>query len=332
MARLLVLTLVFVGLPHFQTQESQRYSFREPHMGTQIQLLIYSPSEEMAKKAAAAAFDRVKQLDDIMSDYRPTSELMRLCARAGGDPVPVSTELFTVLQKANLVSRLSGGAFDVTVGPVVRLWRIARRTKQLPDSEKLAAARSLIGWQQIHLDEINHTVKLDKKGILLDLGGIGKGYAMDEVQKVLRQHGITRSLVSAGGDVVADDPPPGTDGWKVAIYPLEPEKDQPVPELLLKNAAISSSGDLQQFVEIDGVRYSHLVDPRTGLGLVGRMSATVLAPTGIQADSMTKVLAILGAEKGLPLLENLPGVSGRLALQTDRGITVAVSRRFPKPR
>src|SRR5207245_2116736 len=148
-----------------------------------------------------------------MSDYQATSELMQLCAKAGGDPAPVSEELFFVLSKAQEVSKLSDGAFDVTVGPVVKLWRRARRTQKLPDPDQLAKALELVGYEKMHLDSKKRTVKLDKAGMQLDLGGIAKGYAGDEAQAVLKKHGITRALVAAGGDIVVSGAPPDTDGW-----------------------------------------------------------------------------------------------------------------------
>jgi FAD:protein FMN transferase len=329
MKRCLVAIAVLVLAAPGRAENLTRFQFAEPHMGTRFQITLYAPDEALAKKAAQAAFARIAFLDASMSDYRPASELMRLCAKAGGEPIEVSPELFFVLQKAQEVSRLSDGAFDVTVGPVVRLWRLARRTQRMPDPESLHKALALVGWKNIKLDARTHTVQLLKAGMQLDLGGIAKGYAADEAQKVLRMHGITRALVAAGGDITVSDPPPGAAGWTIAIYPIEPGDKEPAPQLLLHNAAVSTSGDLQQFVEIDGKRYSHIVDPRTGLGLVGRMSATVVAPTGIQADSLTKVLAILGEDRGMKILEGIEGVSGRLARLTENGEKVTTTKRFP---
>jgi thiamine biosynthesis lipoprotein len=331
MRRLAIVTvLLLAGADAVPAEPPRRFQFTEPHMGTRFQIILYAADEPMAHKASQAAFARIAALDAMLSDYRPTSELMHLCSKAGGPPVAVSPELFFVLAKAEEVSRLSDGAFDVTVGPVVRLWRLARRTQQLPAAEELAQARVLVGWQNVRLDAAKRTVQLLKPGMRLDLGGIAKGYAGDEAQRVLQAYGITRALVAAGGDIVVNDPPPGTTGWKVAIQPVDPAKDQNAPDLLLKNAAVSTSGDLQQYVEIAGVRYSHIVDPKTGLGLVGRMTATVIAPTGIQADSLTKPLAVLGPAKGLKLLDGLLGVSGRYARLVDGKTETAVSSRFPK--
>ncbi len=307
-----------------------RFTFDEPHMGTRFRIILYAPNEETARKTAAAAFARIANLDATMSDYRPASELMRLCAKSGAAPVHVSDELFFVLSKAQETSRLSDGAFDVTVGPVVQLWRTARRTKKMPPADKLAAAKELVGWRNIVLDEKAHTVQLLKKGMLLDLGGIAKGYAADEGIAVLKKEGITRALVAAGGDIAVSDAPPDAEGWKIAIAPLEEGADKEGPYMVLHNAAVSTSGDAEQYVEIDGKRYSHIVDPKTGLGLVGRMSATVVAPHGVIADSHTKIIAVLGPERGFLILGKEDGVSGRFVSLTDDGKEeVKTMKNFP---
>ncbi len=305
-----------------------RKSFTQPHMGTRFQITVYASDEDAAEKAAGDAFARIASLNAIMSDYDPTSELMRLCAQAGGPPVQVSSELFFVLSKAQEVSRQSGGAFDVTVGPVVKLWRKARKLHKLPDPQKLAEARALVGWRNVRLDRDKHTVQLLKHGMQLDLGGIAKGYAADEALTVLKKHGIDRALVAAGGDIAVSGPPPEADGWKIKIAPLD---DENVPgRLILHHAAVSTSGDAEQHVEIGGKRYSHIVDPRTGIGLIGRMSATVVARRGIDADSLTKVVAVLGPEKGIPIIESQEGVSARMVRKEGDEFETIVSKGFPK--
>jgi FAD:protein FMN transferase len=307
-----------------------RFTFDEPHMGTRFRIILYAPSEETARKAADAAFKRIADLDATMSDYRPASELMRLCAKSGGPPVHVSDELFFVLSKAQETSRISDGAFDVTVGPVVQLWRQARRTKKMPAADKLAAAMALVGWKNVVLDEKAHSVQLLKKGMLLDLGGIAKGYAADEGLATLKKEGVTKALVAAGGDIAVSDAPPNAEGWKIAIAPLEEGADKEGPYMMLHNAAVSTSGDANQYVEIDGKRYSHIVDPKTGLGLVGRMSATVTAPHGVIADSHTKIIAVLGPERGFKILEKEEGISGRFVSLTDDGKEeVKTMKNFP---
>jgi thiamine biosynthesis lipoprotein len=329
--RLAVLVLAFLAAPARAAAPPplRRFAFSEPHMGTRFGIILYATDAALARRAAKDGFARVAVLNAIMSDYLPASELMRLCAKAGGPPVKVSEELFFVLRRAQQVAQRSGGAFDVTVGPVVRLWRRARRTGRLPPAEKLAAARALVGYRNVRLDDKARTVQLLKRGMQLDLGGIAKGYAADEVLKVLARHGIRRALVAAGGDIAVSGPPPGKKGWAIAIAPLDPAR-KPDRHLLLAHAAVSTSGDAEQYVEIGGKRYSHIVDPHTGIGLVGRMSATVVAPNGITSDSLTKVVAVLGPAKGFRIITAEPGVSGRFVRKTNRGLEVRTSKGFPR--
>jgi FAD:protein FMN transferase len=302
-------------------------------MGTTFRIVLYAPDKDAAKRAADAAFARVGQLDGIMSDYKKDSELMLLCAKFAkevGDPVKVGDDLFFVLQKAESLSKQSDGAFDVTVGPVVQLWRLARRTQQLPDAKELAAARERVGYAKVKLDPAKKTVQLTTPGMLLDLGGIAKGYAADEALKLLREKfGIKSALVAAYGDIACGDPPPGEGAWTVEIAPIA--KSQKPRTLKLANAAVSTSGDLEQFVEIAGVRYSHVLDPRTGLGLTGRRSVTVVAPNGVTADSMTKAVSVLPPERGLKLIEDTPGAATYIVvLDKDDKPVATASRRFPK--
>ncbi len=289
------------------TTRLARYAYTEYHMGVDVRLIVYAPDKPTAERACIAAFERFAQLDAMMSDYRPDSELMRLCARAGGPPVPVSPDLFRVLERAQQVAERSDGAFDVTCGPLVALWRQARKTHVLPSVEAITQALALVGWRKMALDTRKHTVRLLVAGMKLDLGGIGKGYADDCAQTTLRQHGITRALVEAGGDIVVSDPPPGETGWK--IQTASQSKDKPALMLLLANRAISTSGDTEQFVEIGGLRYSHIVDPRTGQALTDRIQVTILAGNGLTSDSLSKVVSVLGREKGEPITHTYPDVA-----------------------
>jgi FAD:protein FMN transferase len=307
-----------------------RFTYTEPHMGTKFKIILYAPDQAAADAASQAAFARIAALDGIMSDYRPTSELMRLCQKAGGEPVPVSEELFFVLSRAEEVSRLSDGAFDVTIGPVVKLWRRARRTERLPDADDLSRALALVGYDKVRLDPKGRTVQLLKPGMQLDLGGIAKGYAADEALRELERHQVTRALVAAGGDIAVSGPPPDADGWTVGIAPLEDPDSKPSRSLLLKDAAVSTSGDAEQYVEIDGKRYSHIVDPKTGVGLLGRRSATVVARRGIWADSLTKAVIVPGPGRGLATIDRLEGTAALYVLKTDKGEEVFASKRWPQ--
>ncbi len=272
--------------PADQTGEGlERYTFSQLHMGGEVRLSFYASNALLAEDAARAAFARYAELEQVMSDYRPSSELMQLCAQAGNGPVVMSSDLYKVVELSLDVSRLSLGAFDITASPVVRLWREARRTGVLPTFDARRSALSLVGWEKIVLNGLHQTVALSVPGMLLDLGGIAKGYANDEALTTLSMHGVSRAMVEAGGDISTSGPPPGTQGWVIKVQ----GNDNP---LYLSHAAISTSGDSEQFVEIEGVRYSHVVDPRTGIGVTNRVQATVIAPRGVTSDPWATALCV----------------------------------------
>jgi thiamine biosynthesis lipoprotein len=323
----IVLAAALLGWPAPQAG-LKRYTFSEPHMGTLFRIVLYAADEQAARAAAKAAFARAAELDGIMSDYRDTSELMQLCKKAGGPPVKVSADLFAVLARAKEIAKLSGGAFDVSAAPAVRLWREARRTRKLPTKEELGRALKLVGYERIRLDARGRTVELLLMGMLLDLGGIAKGYAAEMMLAVLRRHGITRALVAAGGDIVVGDPPPEARGWKVGVAPPEKADVKPTQYLLLKNAAVSTSGDTEQYVEIGGKRYSHIVDPKTGLGLTRRGSVTVVAADGTTADALATALSVMGPERGLPLVEAMRGTAALFVVVEEMGQKSYASKRF----
>ena len=284
--------------------ELQRFAFEQGQMGVSFKIALYARDEATANKAATAAYARIKQLNGIMSDYDPDSELMRLCRLSGpGKPITVSHELLFVLCRALALSQKTDGAFDVTVGPFVKLWRRARRQKRLPSRQRLKDAKSVVGHRFVHLDEKARRVELLKSGMKLDFGGVAKGYAADEAFAVLKQLGITRALIDASGDIVVGDPPPGKAGWRIGIARLTQPDAPPSRFIRLKNGAVATSGDAFQFVEIEGTRYSHIIDPKTGLGLTTRSSVTVIAPDGITADSLASAISVLGLEGVLTLIE-----------------------------
>lgn len=313
-------------------QSLQRFSFTEPHLGTIVQLTLYAPDETVANEAARAGFARIKQLDQIFSDYKSDSEMMRLCEKSGsGEEVRVSEELYFLVQRSIEISEQTDGAFDISAGPLIQLWRRARKQKVLPTPEEIAAARERVGWKLIRLNREQMTIELTQPGMRLDFGGIAKGYIAQEVSRELREHGVTHSLVAVAGDIVAGDPPPDSKGWKVGVAPLDRPNGPPSRLLSLSNFAISTSGDAFQFVEIAGVRYSHIVDPRTGMALTERCSTTVLASDGTTADALATAVCVLGPEKGLKLIaENnkAESVEALIVRATDEGFQVTTSAGF----
>ena len=257
------------------------------HMGMAVDLVVWAPDTKAGQQACSAAFSRIGQLNLMLSDYEPDSELSRLCRQAGQGPVKVSRELFTVLSAAQEMARLTDGHYDVTVGPVIRLWRQARRDHALPDPPTLTRALAWVGFDKMRLDPDAQTVSLAESGMALDLGSIAKGYIGDEAIATLRALGFPRAAFIAGGDMVFGDPPSGAKGW-----PVKPARPG-MPVLELANGAFSVSGDTQQFVEMAGRRYSHVIDARTGQALTGRRMCIVWAARGLESDPLSTVGTIL---------------------------------------
>ncbi len=306
-----------------------RFEFEETHMASPFKIVLYSNDEASARRASRAAFDRIAALDRVLSDYDPESELSRLSLSAGKSPVRVSAHLFDVLARSHLIYERSEGAFDVTIAPVGRLWRRARRERKLPDASRLAEALELVGSKHMVLDQAARTVWLQKAGMKLDVGGIAKGYAAQSALDVLKEVGVTRALVGGAGDIVVGDPPPGKRGWTIAIAPLEPGKrGRDLPPLLLSNAAVSTAGDAERFVIIDGRRYSHIINPATGQAVEDRASVTVVARDGGTADALETTAYIMGPERGLKLVDETPGAAAIFMRLTPEGVKTFESARF----
>ena len=261
---------------------AQRFEAVEPHMGTLVRIQLYAATEPQAAAAFRAAFARIAELDAALSDYLPGSELNRLC-RAGR--AAVGPDLFKVLGVSQKLAEETGGAFDITIGAVTHLWR-----KGVPDAASLAEALARTGWRKLHLDAARRTAALDQPGVQLDLGAIGKGYAADEALAVLARLGIRRALVAMSGDLAIGDAPPGKRGWSV---------DAGGRVMQLADCAVSTSGDAEQHHG----PYSHIVDPKTGMGLTGAPQVTVVARRGIDADALATAVSVLGLERGRALAE-----------------------------
>lgn len=310
------------------TAPLHRFEYTELHMGTLFHVALYAPDQKLADDAAVAALQKVAELDGIMTDYDPKSELMQLCAKPPGVPVKVSDELFDILKECQRVSRESDGAFDVTVGPYVRLWRTARKKKVVPSHGELAEAAKAVGYRKLILNERDRTVTLTVPNMKLDLGGIAKGYAADKALGVLRQKGVRRAMVAASGDIALGDAPPGHAGWAIGIASIDPRKQGVDETVLLKNAGISTSGDTEQFIELDGVRYSHVVDPATGLGLTAQIQATIIGPNATITDGLDNTVCGMGVQRGLALVDSLRGVAALVETRDESGKHFFPSSRF----
>ena len=295
-------------------------------MGVEARLVLYSPAESTAIEAAEAAFARIEALEQCMSDWRATSELSHLCERAGLEPVEVSRDLFDVLARANELSEASDGAFDVTAAPLVRLWRAARKSGALPSDADIVRARALVGWRDVVLDREHLRVQLSRAGMRVDLGAIGKGVACEGALRVLRDHGVTSALVQMGGDLACSDAPPHSPGWSIDLATGAATSHG--ERIAVSNRCVSTSGDTEQFVEIGGQHYSHVVDPRTGLGLTSRVRVIVLAPDGATADALSTAIGVLGPDAGLALVAHFEGVVARIEERIGDRVVVHQSANF----
>jgi thiamine biosynthesis lipoprotein len=312
-----------------ETESASRYEFQRAEMGVPFRIVVYAFSKNAAEGAAAAAFARIGQLNDVMTDYNSDSELSRLSQTSGqNQDVPVSPELWVVLARAQDLAERSHGAFDVTVGPYVNLWRYARRKGALPDPDRLAKARAAVGYTKMQLDPRRHTVKLLAPNMRLDLGGIAKGYAVDQALRTLGRLGITNALVSGGGDMAMSEPPPGKPGWRVELPPLDATNAPPARYVMVSHVGISTSGDLFQRLEIDGKRYSHIIDPRTGMGLTDHRLVTVIAPDDFTADGLTKVMSVLEPKAALKFIAKTPNAFVRIIRKPGAKVEVYQSSGF----
>jgi thiamine biosynthesis lipoprotein len=284
-------------------------------MGTVLEITLRAGSEGAGREALEALFAEAARLDALLTLYDPASELSRLNRAAGQGPVPVAPELASILDASLGYARLTGGSFDVTVGPLVALWKRAGETGTAPTAEAIARARARVGAEQIRLTPSG--VELAREGVAVDLGGIAKGWALDRMLPLLRARGIPTALLDFGqSSVWALGAPPGAKGWRLLARGPD---DAPLGVLTLAGQALSVSGSLGQWVEIGGRRYGHVLDPRSGLPLERRRQALVVAPSAALAEALSKALLILGEAEGLALVAAQPGCQGLLA-DADGGV------------
>jgi thiamine biosynthesis lipoprotein len=275
-------------------------------MGTTATVRACGGSPEMLRRATTEALDEVDRVERLLSHYRASSPLSRLNREAASGPVAVDPELAGVLDACLRWSRASDGAFDVTVGPLMRAWGFFRDEGRVPDEPELARARARVGYRHVVLDREAGTVRFDRAGVELDLGGIGKGYAVDRVVELLRRLGVASALVNLGGSSVYGlGAPPGGEAWEVGIQdPADPGRT--AVSVTLRDRALSVSGGYARSFEKDGVTYSHVMDPRTGRPVEGVLSVAVLSPSATDGDALDDVLFVQGLERARAFVAGLP--------------------------
>ena len=299
MLRITLLVCLLIPLvqckPREETQQAvtlERFSYQQPMMGTRFGITLYAETKEQADTAAAKAFTYASQVNQACSDYDVTSELMRLNAAPANQPVSLSPTLYDVLSTALDIAQKTQGAYDPTLGHHSYNWRMARKKAVLPTAEKIAQAKTASGWTQLKLDPHAKTLTKLTDHMRLDLGGIAKGFAADRMLNILKRHNITRASIIAGGEVRLGDPPPGEKGWQVTLKTLDTHHTVSPQTITAANTAISTSGDIHQSITINGKRYSHVVDPQTGLGLTHRISATVMGDNATLTDALATALCV----------------------------------------
>jgi thiamine biosynthesis lipoprotein len=271
-------------------------------MAMPVRITVWSADRKSAETAIKLAFRRIAELDRVFSDFDSNSESRQLTKNGFNTNVNVGDDLWSVLSFSKWMYRKSGGGFDPAVGQLTRLWHQARRDGKLPAPADLRRASRCSGFDKIHLDCSDHLVRLTAADLRLDFGGIAKGYIGDKVIEMLSDHGILIACYEAGGDIVVGDPPPGTDGWSIDVGTGE--------VLSVANCGLSISGDSVQFVDIGGERYSHIIDPRTGIALTNKRTATVIAPTGMLSDALATTGCVLEPEEFEKLLRKFTNVRG----------------------
>jgi thiamine biosynthesis lipoprotein len=296
-----------------QTKEGKLYRFEESRisMACTYTIAVYGPDAKQLPLISAAALDEVDRIDDLMSNYKPDSPLSRINREAASGPVVVEPELFRFLQRCVQYSQQSDGAFDITVGPLMKSWGFFRGEGRIPWFFELWSVLRKIGYQHLILDEKRRTVQFGRSGMELDLGGIAKGYAVDRVVELLKEYKTERALVSAGGSTLYGmGTPPDGGGWPVKLRdPMFPHDATKSPStVLLKNQALSVSGNYEKFFKVRGVTYSHIMDPRTGRPVENMLSVAVISQNGTDGDALDNMFYVQGVERGKALLPLYPGV------------------------
>ena len=306
-ALLILLCVAFGGCAGVSSgKESTVVTRAQMQMGTLVKITAVARNESGAQAAATAGFAEIHRLEELLSTWIPTSELSRVNALAGVMPVPVSHETMTVVQGAIQVAELTDGGFNIAIGPAVDIWNVIEG-RRVPTESELDALRHMVDLHAVRVDAQTQKIFLEKAGMRIDVGGIGKGYAADQAVAVMKKAGALAGIVALSGDIKIFGQLPG--GRKFPVGIQDPRKEGEVLAFIdLEDEAISTAGDYERFFEHDGVRYHHILDPHTLQPARGCQSVTVIAREGIWADGLDTGIFVMGAELGMQLVEALPDV------------------------
>jgi len=327
-----------ITLSHFQKLPKRVESPIRMIMGTAARIIVLAPTLRAGQNAVQVGFAQMELIDGLMSTYRDDSELSIVNEEAHERAVPVSRETMRVLEKAGDIHRLSQGAFDVTVAPLLALWKAAADTNTPPTAEQIDAARALVGWDKVQLDPQAATVRFTQPGVQIDLGGIAKGHAIDLALEAVRAAGAVGAMVDIGGDIRCfGEPPRGKKNWRIGLQdPRMEQADSPQEILLVLNIgdrAVATSGHYRRFAVIDGQTVSHIVEPESGQGSTKLASTTIIAADALTADALATAVSVMGQDRGLALIETLDDIEaivipphlGSLQLIQTRGAGAFIS-------
>jgi thiamine biosynthesis lipoprotein len=320
-----LLVIILVGLALSRLSNLREGSLPTAHrsrimMDTVVSVRIYKgDGPDQVDEFAEAAFAEMERLEGMLSAWVSTSDINRINDAAGGKPITVSPDTWQVILYTQELSRQTEGAFDITIGAVMRLWDFQSPEAQVPDETAIQRSLLLVEPHQLLLDTVNVKVGLRRRGAAVDLGGAAKGYAVDRAIAILKEHGVKAAMVDAGGDIGLLGRKSGGEAWKIGIR--HPRLPGEIIEILqVDSGAVATSGDYERFFLQDNVRYHHILDPGTGMPARGAVSATILAKTALEADVLATAVFVLGPEKGLGLIERLGGVEGIIYAEGPEGL------------
>ena len=286
------ITLLVFSTPLLQAQ-TRKFSYSEMKMGSAFNLIIVSADSNKANHLARKSYELVDSLNHIFSNYDSSSELSKINASAGLLPYKMSTAMLDLVQKSQYAYIQSKGAYDISIGPLSSLWRNARKAKLFPEASTVLATKKLVGLNQVKINKRLGTIFLPNTNMQLDFGGIAKGYIAQWVINFLKANGIQQALVDAGGDIVMSGPPLNQQGWLIGVNLPETTDQLLNKKLQLSNCSVATSGDVYQFIEYKGVKYSHIINPLTGYGVTNLRNVTIIAKTGATADWLATACSIL---------------------------------------
>ena len=319
--------IIILIFPLSISAQLKRFQFTENKMGSPFRIIFYHEDSTSAVLAAKECFNLIDSLNMIFSDYMPHSEISRLSQSHTGKPLPVSDELRKIILTSKEAWLKSDKTFDITVGPLSALWRNAKTEKRFPAKKEIKTAKRKTGFENLDINEKERSISLNQKGMLLDFGGIVKGYAAQKVIDFLKSKNIFIALADAGGDIAVSEAPPDKQGWTIAVNMPEQGNEVWDKKLELINCAVATSGDVFRFITHRGKKYSHIIDPRTGYGITSLRNVTVIAKDGTTADWLATACSILPIDKTMKLVKK-ENAALLIAILKDEKIIIHTSENF----